>query len=381
MHTSENKQYPVIDIAKTVTDIANLTNKYAKVIIDRTACIDDAFVKRIVAQSVFTWEGRKPKPAIDDDFMFQGTDLDLLSFMVPMMVRGAVIEIPKYRNRRKVVRRKGERKIGTSQFGNITGLISNKDVSSFSVRIFDSSVVTQDSETEKESVGAHRNYMLVDCDGYWYDGWDKIVWNPDHKENAFLKDRNLWTGNAVCFTNYVHPNRRQSIFGAPYLLLKMLSKRLTDEAKHYRKEVKRLEDAGFCLPEGEKAPYFPPVSEGETKKIKVKTMETVLDCPQFTGEYPRVDESDAGLLEAYRRQKLLTYTLKPLVQFVVRADEVAYFKYGYEDGYIAPWIKGAEWESGYRVSKGRVDWNKITFSPSLALRCRVKEVTQTVSAN
>lgn len=381
MNAQESTSLPNVDVAKTVTAVANLTNPHAKRIIDRSQAISDSFVKKSIAQSVFTWEGRKPAPALDDNFNFQGTDLDLLSFMVPMMVRGAVIEIPEYQNRRKVVRREGERKIGASQFGNITGLTSNADVHSFSVRIFDRSIVVKDADTEKESVGAHRNYMLVDCDGHWYDGWNKIVWDPTRKENAFLADNKLWTGNSVVFQHYVHPNRKQSIFGAPYLLLKMLAERLTDEATFYRKEVKRLEALGFSLPKGEKKSYVPPVSEGATKKVHVQVMETALDGPDFIGEYAQAENSDAGLLKAYRHQKHLTYTLKPLVQFVVRADEVAYFKYGCSDDFIASWIQGITWKDGYRVPRGKVDWKRLEFSPLLSLRYRVKEVTQTVSAS
>lgn len=380
MHTLQHTDFPVINIAKTVASVASLTNPYARTIMDRAADIDRAFVDAIIGQSIFSWEGRNPRPALDKNGAFRGTDLDLLSFMVPMVARGAVIEIPQYRNRRKVVRKDGERKVGGVQFGQVTGLISNKDVFSFSVRIFDRSIVVRDPITEKESVGAHRNYMLVDCDGYWYDGWNKIVWDPTRAENAFLTEKGLWTDNAVVFTQYVHPARRQSIFGAPYLLLKMLSARLSDEASYYRREMVRLEGLGYTLPPGEKAAYVPPMFEGETQKLKVKTMEVVLDMPEMQGVYPVVEDSVEGLIKAYRRQKLLTYTLRPLVQFVVRADEAAYFRYGLAERFIAKWVKGITWEDGYVPPKGRVAWSRLAFLPTFVLRYRAKEVTEEVSA-
>jgi hypothetical protein len=145
-------------------------------------------------------------------------------------------------------------------------------------------------------------------------------------------------------------------------------------------EVKRLEEAGFVLPEGEKMPYVKPALEGTSENIKVSTMEVELDTPKYTGWYAPVPCSVEGLVEAYRRQKLLTYTLKPLVQFVVRADEAAYYKYGIPERFIASWVKGLSWEDGYKAPKGRVAWTRLSLSSELALRYRVKEVTQEVSA-
>lgn len=372
-------QITTASLAKTVQDVANLNNPLARSIMDRSFTIDKDFTEKIINQSVFSWEGRNPVPAMDPEGNIQTTDLDLLSFMVPLVARGAVIEIPQYRNRRKVVRKKNERKIGSNQFGKTTGLISHKDALSFSVRIFDQSIVSTDPETEVESIGAHRNYMLVDCDGYWYDGWNQITWNPSRKENSFLTDKNLWTGNSVVFEHYVHPNRRQSIYGAPYLLLKMLSERLTDEARFYRTEMKRLQEFGIQLPRGEKAAYAETVSEGATETIRTETIEMILDMPEFSGAYEPVSEDVDGLTKAYRRQKYLTYTLKPLVQFVLRADEAAFYRYGHSESFVAHWMKNCQWESGYRPPRGRVDWNRIVLSDNVALRYRTKTISQKVS--
>lgn len=380
MHSLKFLGRPPILLAKSVQAVANLTNPYAKAISDRGIQIDSEFVESIVGQSIFGWECRNPTPALAADGNFKGTDLDLLSFLVPIVARGAVIEIPKYTNRRKIVRKENERKIGTNNFGNTTGLTSNKDVSSFSIRIFDRTIAVMNQETGKETMGAHRNYMLVDCDGHWYDGWNSIVWNPDAKENAFLSEKGLWSGNTVSFTNYVHPNRKQAVYGAPYLLLKMLSERLTEEGAFYRAEMKRLEAIGFTMPAGEKAEYVGSSSEGATEKIQVETMEMVLDMPAFTGAYTPVENTEAGLILAYRRQKELTYSLKPLVQFVIRADEVAFYRYGEKEQFVASWMKGRSWVSGFRTPKGRIDWNLMVLSNSMALRYRIKSISQEVSA-
>lgn len=370
---------PPIKMAESVKDVVALKNEYAREIADRTKPLDDDLVSSILGQSVMSWEGRSPTPALDPDGNFQGTDLDLFSFLVPLAARGAVIEIPHYRNRRKVVVKESERKIGTNQFGKITGMVSNKDVLSFSVRLWDMTIAKEDSRTGEENLGAHRSYMIVDCDGHWYDGWDKIVFKPTAPENSFLTDKGLFTGNTVYFKHYVHPNRWQSIFSAHHLLKLLLVERLDDEARFYRGEMKRLEASGFALPVGVKPAYEPPSYEGETEKIQVQTIDFELDRPEFSGSYKSVVDSQSGLVEAYERQKHLTYTVKPQVRFAIRANEAAYFQYGQER--IAPWMNERNWVTGWRAPKGRVDWTLLRLSPEMALRYRVKTVTQHVSAN
>ncbi len=374
---------PPILIAGSVKGVVSLKNEYAQILMDRRQPIDEEFIGAIVAQSVLSWEGRNPLPALDPDGNFQGTDLDLLSFLTPIAARGAVIEIPRYRNRRKVVVRANERRVGNTRFGPITGLTSSQEVFSFSVRLFDQTIIKKDLETELEDVGSHRNYMVVDCDGHWYHGWDKIIWDPSREENRFLTEQGLWMGNTVYFRNYVHPNRWQSVFGAPHLLKKIALARIDDEAGFYRKEVKRLQEMAIVFPPGEIKEYARTLYEGDTVPVLVQTMEMVLDIPEFSGAYLPVPDTQAGLVAAHRHQKYLTYTLKPLVQFGVRANEAAYFLHGVEtanQGKIASWMEGRTWQPGWKAPKGRVDWNQMVLGPDMALRWRVKQVTQHISA-
>ena len=370
---------PPIRIAESIKDVVSFRNEYATVIMDRAALIDEDFVDAVVSQSIFSWEGRNPAPALDENGRFQGTDLDLLSFMVPIAERGAVIELPHYRSRRATVQREGERHVdGGSRFGALTGLTSNQEVFSFSVRIFDNTVVVKDPTTGRDRVGAFRNFMLIDVTGQWHEGWDRIVWDPSAKENAFLNEHGLWTGNTVYFKNAVHPNRWQSFFGAPYLLLKMLIDRLRDEAAFYFQEIKRLEDAGIRFPSGSGPEESALVaSTTKTQKIKVQTLEAILDVPEFRGAYASVPNTTAGLVQAYERRKLLLYTFKPRAQFIARADELAYFLHG--NGRIAPWMTGRSWNSGYKLPRGRVAWEQMVLSNDIALRYRQKEVTEEVS--
>lgn len=374
---------PPINFADSVKGIARLENPYAVAIMDRGQAVAEDLISSIMAQGVMSYEGRDPRPALDANGDFQCTDMDMLSFLVPIAARGAVIEIPQYTNRRKVVRREGERKIGSSQFGPIIGLVSNKDVLSFSIKIFDHSIAVTDPETGEESMGAYRNYMIVDVDGHWYDGWDKIVWQPNAAENEFLNRKKLWTGNSVLFKHYVHPNRWQSVYGAPHILKKMLLARLDDEAGFYRAEVKRLQSAGINFQATGGSGYKPAssvVSEGETEAIKVQTIEMSLMLPEFSGSYAAVTDDLAGLEQAYERAKHLTYTVKPMVQFVARANEAAFMKYGITDGgvKIPAWMGGRTW-SDWQQSKRHAVQQRMVLSNDMSLLFRLKEKTEHVS--
>ena len=55
-------------------DVAALKNEYAAAIMDRSVHLDEDFVAAIMGQSLMTWEGRNPAPAIDSYGNFQGTD-------------------------------------------------------------------------------------------------------------------------------------------------------------------------------------------------------------------------------------------------------------------------------------------------------------------
>ncbi|MBI3633142.1 MAG: hypothetical protein HY226_02515 [Candidatus Vogelbacteria bacterium] len=366
---------PPIRYAGSVKEIVALKGEYASAIADRNQTLDDGLVGAILNQSVLTWAGKNPSPALDSDGNFQGTDLDLFSFLAPLVDRRAVIEIPRYRNRRKIVHREGERKIGSSQFGTITGLVSNAKALSFSARLWDMSVAKEDAQGV-ETLGAHRNYMLVDVDGHWYDGWSSIVFKPSAPENAFLTEKGLWTGNTVYFKHYVHPNRWASVFSAQHLLKLLLVERIDEEAVFYKSEIKRLATLGIVLPP--KPPYVAPISEGATETISVKTIEFQLDRPEFSGSFAPVENSQAGLEFADERQRYLTYTVKPQVRFAIRANEAAYSIYG--EGQIAPWMEGRKWVSGYKLPKGRTEWEMMRLSPEMALRYRIKTISEEVSA-
>ncbi len=370
-----------IHFAKTVESVVTLKNEYAEVIMDRSKPVTEELVHALVAQGTMSYAGRNPKPAIGPNGEIQTTDLDLLSFLVPLALRNAVIEIPSYKNRRQTVKKGDERKVGTNQFGPIVSLVSNKSVFSFSVKIHDKTIAVKDDNGDEE-LGAYRNYMVVDCDGRLYDGWDKIVLKPNAKENSFLTEKSLWTGNTVYFKHFVHPNRWQSVFGAPHLLKKMLLARIDDEARFCRAEIKRLHALGIFVGSGTPKTERVKTVRGETRKIEVATMEMLLSLPKFTGNYEAVSDTVEGLLAAYRRQHLLTYKWKPLVQFVVRANEAAFFKFGLDAsgvGKVARWLAKFNWQLAKKSPRSAL-YQTLRFNDDVALRYRLKTKIERVSA-
>lgn len=162
------------------------------------------------------------------------------------------------------------------------------------------------------------------------------------------------------------------------------TKPLDDESRFYKSEMKQLEEKGIVLVKPTyEYKYEPPISQGETEKIQVQTIEFELDRREFSGSYKPAEDSQKGLAEATERQKYLTYTVKPQVRFAIRANEAAFFKYGIEngEGKIASWMDGRHWETGWKPPKGRVEWNLLRLGPAMALRYRIKSVSQQVSAN
>jgi hypothetical protein len=374
------RNQPVINFAETVSDVVSLKNEYAQIIMDRTRPITDEIVSALIAQGTMSYAGRNPRPALDFDGNIQTTDLDLLSFLVPLAARNAVIEIPEYKSRRQVVKNSDERKVGTNQFGPITSLVSNRNVFSFSIKIHDKTIVTKD-DIGDETIGGYRNYMVVDCNGEIYNGWNKIVINPNAKENAFLSEKHLWTGNTVYFKHFVHPNRWKSVFGAPHLLKKMLLARIDDEARFYRREIKRLHGLGIYGSSNFTKKERVVTVRGATKKVVVQTLEMLLSLPKFSGEYVAVPNTVDGLLMAYRRARLLTYTLKPAVQFVVRANEAAFFKFGLDEkglGRIASWLKKCKWVEGKKSPRSAL-YQMMKFNDNVSLLYRLKTKTERVS--
>ena len=166
------------EVAKTLTNIFD--NPIMKTIMDRSKEIDDSIIKEVSSWWRYDMLNRKPGPAyVDEDFV--GTDLDLSCFLYELAERGAVINIPHYKNMRATTKKEGQAIISQdNRHGQVLGLVSNKDVFSFSLRIKDMNVMTTNN------VGDYRNFSITDLDGDWYPGWGNLEFIPTAKENKFI---------------------------------------------------------------------------------------------------------------------------------------------------------------------------------------------------
>jgi hypothetical protein len=257
------------------------------------------------------------------------------------------------------------------------------------------SVILTDPVTSEETHGQPRNFSLVNVKGEWHEGWQTIQFNPSAKENDFLNDKALWTGNTLVLKNFVHPNRWQSLYGKNYFAAKAMVARLKAEASWLKSECARLEAAGIqysTTGEGAKKVWPKSVSSGESIPIKVPAFQLELDLPEPTNEFPLLEENVESLVAAAQKAKYYSYTLAPHLNFICRGVELAMFKHGFRDDAktqekMPGWIKDAQWARGYKLPRKRVEWNRLVlFQPAVgetgvALRYRIYEKSERVAAD
>lgn len=239
-----------------------LENPIMKVILDRSSNIESVFEK---VNSWWRYDllSRKPGPAyIDENFV--GTDLDLSCFLYELSNRNSVINIPTYKSMRPTRFKEGQILVSKdNRHGQILGLIANKDVFSFSIRIKDMNIINTNT------VGEYRNFLITDFDGNFYEGWRSLQFIPTAKENKFIFENELLTNNnSIIFTNFVHPNRWSSLFGQYYFITKALINRLKEESSYYNREVKAMLEEGIHYPPKEDTPGWPESTKIPGKKLK-----------------------------------------------------------------------------------------------------------------
>jgi hypothetical protein len=373
-------------VASTLTTV--LENPLVHQVMDRSQDVSK-LIPQVKAYWGYDLFSRKPGPAVVDD-EFKGTDLDLACFLFALVERNAVINLPVYKARRASSKTEGERVISASnRHGKIIGLTANREVFSFGIRVQDMNVVRTE-KSGSETVGAPRNFMLVDVDGTWYDGWRCIEFSPSAKENDFLNDRKLWTGHTVIFKNFVHPNRWISFYGQYYFITKLLVERLELEAEHCAAEIKRLLAEGVKYPSVSEPKEYPKREKtGSEKKITVKAFEAEIDVPEFTGEFASAKNTPKALVEFTDRRRQLIYHDLPQLRFACRTVEYAFFKHGIENGVerLPAWVQDAKWERDFVQTGKKNKWNRLVlFQPEVgkfgvALRYRVKDKTERVAAS
>lgn len=393
-------------VAKTLKHI--LDNPIVSASLDRSRRIDE-----LIAPVMAFWEAdleeRRPAPAyikgVDGEPVYQGTDMDMITVLMALSQRRAVVNIPNYERLRKSSLRSNQYVVsGENRHGQIIRPVSHLDTHSFSVLIKDFNVI--ETKKGKEIVGAPRNFSVVDDHGELYDGWESLEWRANKKEEEFIKKHKLEAyRDTIEFRYFVHPALAASFYGSYYLSTKALAIRIADQAAHYKKVAQYLRKRGIRLPPPKDKEHVVHWKEGDTKPISVQNLEARLILPPYHGKYPiyGIDEFKEGekpKVEIYKkmpsdrdlknRRKVLRYALwaskklvrkyGPMVRFPVRAVELAFFLYGIkpdkEKGReIIPGWEIPKWQKDYIENGGRINWNMLEFNPDVKLIYRIRETT------
>jgi len=246
------------------------------------------------------------------------------------------------------------------------------------LKMMDMNVMTTDS------VGDFRTFSLTAPDGNWYDGWDKIEWDPSAKENQFLSENEIWTGNSVIFKHFVHPNRWISLYGQHYFITKALIDRLTEQASDNFRQIKRMLADGIKYPEeGFGTPkVWPDSTKEEGKSVKFETLEVEIDIPTNDTLFTEYDSTQKNLVYLTEQRKNWNSSVIPALKFSTRITEYAFYKYGEkkEGGEKMPaWLSGGTvWERDFKLPKKKIQWDRIKLMQpgvgefSVAIRKRKK---------
>jgi len=366
-------------VAGTLKNV--LDNEIMMTIMDKGKPIDD-----VITEVLSWWDydlyTRRPGPAYDEDGVFVGTDLDLACFISALAQRNGVINLPTYQSMRNRTIKEGQ--VLTSKenrHGTIVGVSSNKETLSFSVRIVDANIMTTDK------VGDYRNFALTNLEGEWHDGWKRIEFIPTAKENKFLTENELWSGNSVVFNNFVHPNRWISFYGQYYFITKALIERLRSEAADYNFEIKEMLEEGIKYPvsgEGSQ-PEWPETTREKGKSVVIKAFEVELDIPENDSSFPKVEHNQENLVRLTRKRKDFIYKIVPRLQFATRATELAFVKYG--EGKMPGWLDNVKWENDFKLPKKQKKWDRLVlFQPgvgkrAVSIRKRLYDKSEIVSEN
>jgi hypothetical protein len=146
----------------------------------------------------------------------------------------------------------------------------------------------------------------------------------------------------------------------------MLLARLEDEVLCLRQELKRL-DPSRSSDTGKKR------RTRAGKTISVKAFEVEFDMPAFVGppsDYFVGREGDVRIAWIERRLKTILGLWMPLVRFIVRADELAYYKYAFRADKKPGWAYKLTTEKRVRTQGSKKLWHRVSFSSEYALRFR-----------
>lgn len=334
-----------------------LDNSLVKGILDRSFGIH-----HIMNEVLSWWDydlfSRKPSPAYNEYGIFTGTNLDLACFLYALAGRGAIINIPEYHaHTQQQIREDQMLKSKQNRHGELIGVLANKVFFSFNIKIIDQNVIGEDK------VGDFRTFSLTGKDGSWYEGWREIQFEPTLKENRFITENKLWSGNRIVFRDFIHPNRWTSFFGHHYVITKMLIDRLDEESKFLNSEIKRLNAAGIKFPET-KGPETHNYSYGDVVSKKFVAFESMIYIPesQVVGKYTPLEKSQKHLVHAYGKQKAYRQVVSKL-RFMTRASEYSHY---INPTRIPAWIRNTGWENDFVIPGKRIQWQRLKlFQPKV----------------
>lgn len=324
-----------------------LMNVQIKALLNRMSPIDFYKLIQEITPDPFS---RNPTTICDENGDYVGTTLDLQSAMYILLQEKANINIPYYESMRGTVLKAGEEVVSKeNRHGKVTGLSCSKDLWSFGLRITDVNVM------KALESGEPRVFNVMNVDGEWHDGWRKIEFIPTEKADDFFMK--LASDNKITFNKFVNEQRRFNIYSFQYFMIKIAIARLNDEAAYLGGLIKAMNDKGINLPLEDKKVWPEQTKLGNEKKIIVKSVTYEVDVPPFTGEYPMVEFNLENLKEAIKRRKDLIYKIRPQLQFYIRGEEFANFKYASPEKPFPHWMKGVEWDD-YKSPK------KFTVNPN-----------------
>ena len=302
---------------------------------------------------------RKPSPAYNDYGVFTGTDLDLACFMYALAGRGAVINIPVYKAQTQSKLREDQLiKSKNNRHGELLDVVANKDFFSFSIKVMDQNVIGEDK------VGDFRTFSLTGKDGAWYEGWQTLQFEPTLKENRFITENKLWSGNRIVFRDFIHPNRWTSFFGHHYAISKLLIERLEDEAKFHTAEMKRLKAAGIDFPPKADQPQSHDYSYGDAVSKTFVAFNAMIYIPEsnIEGTYTPLKLEQSELVAAYRKRKNLNKVIAKL-RFMTRASEYAHY---INPDRLPAWMRNVKWEEDFTIPGKRIKWQRMKlFQPKV----------------
>jgi len=363
-------------VANTLKTILN--NPIMQTILDRSKDITP-IIEEVTGWWTYDLFSRKPGPAYLEDGTFIGTDLDLACFLYELSNRNAVINIPTYTGIRAKSKKKGQIIVSKeNRHGTLLGLNANKETFIFSIKIKDANVMTTDS------VGDYRNFSLTDFSGDWYDGWKKLEFLPNAKENNFITESKILTKNSITFKNFSHPNRWTSFFGQYYFMTKCLIDRLTEEAAYYNTNVKLMLEEGITFPKHSEPGNYPEKTTEKGKSIKVKAFQVEIDVPDNKSEYTTYVYNQENLVKLADLRRDYIYKIIPRLRFATRATELSYY---IDQKRMPAWLEDVKWEENYVLPGKRIKWDRLVlFQPGVgqqgvAIRKRNYEKAEIVSMN